>query len=69
MRWPSASVWGGFATSRVPARGPSANSYPRPKLGPSFTVKGKRFKKLGRALKRLKALLAEGARKVVVKRR
>jgi hypothetical protein len=56
-----------FAGSPADARAMTKKA--RAKLGPSFTVKGKRFRKLGKALKRLKALLAEGARKVVVKRR
>jgi hypothetical protein len=56
-----------FAGSPADARAMTKKA--RRKLGPSFTVKGKRFKKLGTALKRLKALLAQGARKVTVKRR
>jgi len=38
-------------------------------LGPKFSVKGKTFGKVGRALHRAKTLLGQGARKVVVKQK
>lgn len=66
---PPIKDWMHFHFAGSPADARAMTRKARRKLGPHFTVGGKRFRKLGRALKRLKALLAKGAKKVVVKRK